>query len=194
MFPEYAEVNNKLYKINTDFRVALKCNKIAEDETIDDVERALAIIYTLFGEDGLNNTEDYEMLLIQAVKFLKCGEENKETDEKSKPDMDFEQDEKYIMSSFKYDYGYNPYQLDYLHWYEFYNDLCNLSNSEDGNCCVLNRVRQLRNYDVRQIKDEKEKNRIIKAQKRVALKKQKQELNENQINSSKKFFEQLYKK
>ena len=59
-YPEYAEVNGKRYKINTDFRVAIECNRIAQDNTIGDYERALAIIYTLFGEDGINAYKDYE--------------------------------------------------------------------------------------------------------------------------------------
>ena len=43
--PEYVKVNDKKYKINTDFRVALECSKIAEDKEISDIERALALIY-----------------------------------------------------------------------------------------------------------------------------------------------------
>ena len=41
--PQFVKVDNKLYKINTDFRVALECNNIAEDKTIGDYERALAL-------------------------------------------------------------------------------------------------------------------------------------------------------
>ena len=48
--PQYVKVDNELYKINTDFRVALECNQIALDTKINDYERALAIIYKLFGE------------------------------------------------------------------------------------------------------------------------------------------------
>ena len=48
--PQYVKVDNELYKINTDFRVALECNQIALDKKINDYERALAIIYKLFGE------------------------------------------------------------------------------------------------------------------------------------------------
>ena len=47
-YPEYAEINDKKYKINTDFRVAIECQNIATDESISDYERALAIIYKLF--------------------------------------------------------------------------------------------------------------------------------------------------
>ena len=47
--PQYVKVKDKKYKINSDFRVALKCDKVAKDSKIDDTERALAIIYLLFG-------------------------------------------------------------------------------------------------------------------------------------------------
>jgi len=51
--PQYVKVDDKLYKVNTDFRIALECNKIAEDKTIGEYERALAIIYKLFGEERI---------------------------------------------------------------------------------------------------------------------------------------------
>ena len=51
--PQFVKVDDKLYKINTDFRVALECNKIAEDTSIGNLERALAIIYKLFGEERI---------------------------------------------------------------------------------------------------------------------------------------------
>ena len=58
-YPEYVKIDNKKYKINTDFRVAIECNEIATDENISDFERALAIIYKLFGNDGINDTDNY---------------------------------------------------------------------------------------------------------------------------------------
>ena len=49
-------------------------------------------------------------------------------------------------------------------------DLMNgLSNSELGNCCILNRIRNLRNFDIKDIKDPKELERILKAKEQVAL-------------------------
>ncbi len=51
--PQYVKVDDKLYKINTDFRVALECNRIAEDASIGEFERAMAIIYKLFGEERI---------------------------------------------------------------------------------------------------------------------------------------------
>jgi hypothetical protein len=174
-YPEFVKIGDKSYKINTDFRVAIECNRIAEDNSIGDLERCLAIIYKLFGDEGLYDSKNHSKLLELALLYLSCGESKPKIDEN--PDMDLIEDEKYIKSSFKYDYQYNPYDMEYLHWYEFFNDLCNLSNSEFGACCILNRVRDLRNFDTSTIKDQKEKEKIEKAKEQVALKKYKKENN-----------------
>ena len=167
------QIEDTIYEANTDFRIAIRCNEIAQDETIGDFERVLGIICTIFGANGLDNPNHYEKLLIWAKKWLSCGEEIIDT--QKQPDMDYIEDEKYIKSSFKYDYKYNPYEMEYLSWEDFYNDLNNLSNSDIGNCCVLNRVRNIRNFDVSTIKDAKERKKIIEAKKSVALRKNKKE-------------------
>ena len=120
-YPEYVEVNGRKYKINTDFRIAIRCNQIATDETIGDFERALGIIVTLFGEDSINYQEDYEMLLKLAKKYLSCGKELENTNEE--PDMDYIEDYSYIKTSFRSDYGINL-DKESMHWWEFY-DLMN---------------------------------------------------------------------
>ena len=172
-YPKYVKVNDKKYEINTDFRIAIECNRIAEDTSIGDFERALAIIYKLFGDEGINAQDDYERLLELAIKYLSCGKEvtggNNE-----EPDMDFVEDMDYIEASFMSDYNIDLTSVE-MHWWKFYKLINGLSNSEMGNCCVLNRVRNLRNFDTKDIKDQKEKERIEKAKKQVALKKNKKE-------------------
>ena len=167
------QIDDTIYEANTDFRIAIECNRIATDETIGDFERALGVICTIFGPSALDNPDHYEKLLKWAKKWLSCGEEIIDTHET--PDMDYIEDKHLIRSSFIYDYKYNPYDMEYLSWEDFYHDLNNLSTSEFGNCCVLNRVRDLRNYDVSQIKDNKERQRVAKAKERYALKKYKKE-------------------
>ena len=192
MNPEFAKINSKKYKINTDFRVAIRCNEISLDKNINSYEKTLAIIYLLYGEEGLNDCDNYEQLLNIAYKYLNCGvEKPNSNEEQEEPDMDFVQDKKLIESSFKYDYGYNPYQMKYLHWWDFYNDVCNLSNSEFGSCCVLSRVRTLRTYDTSQIKDLETREKIEKAKQRVALHEVKEQRSEEQIKLDKLFEEQL---
>ena len=190
MYPKYAQIEDKKYRINTDFRVAIKCNKIALDETIGDFERALAIIYLLFGEKGLKDSKNHEKLLKLGIKFLCCGKEL-ENNSNQRADMDFEQDKELIKSSFKHDYGYNPYTKKYIHWWDFYSDLCNLSNSDMGDCCALNRVRNLRNYDTSKIKDPKERAKIEKAKKQVALKRKEIKITKEQEERMNEFLEQI---
>lgn len=189
MYPSYVEINEKRYKINTDFRVALDCNKIAQDETIGDTERGLAIIYTLFGEEGINTPEHYKKLLELAKKYLACGKEL-DTEANSKPDMDFEQDYSYITTSFLSDYGYDLDNME-MHWWKFMDLMNGLSNSEMGNCCILNRIRNLRNYDTKDIKDSKLRHQIEKAKKQVALKKTQKKATDEQQKSAEAFINAL---
>lgn len=174
-YPKFVKIGEKKYKINTDFRVAIECNDIALDETIDDFERALAIIYKLFGEEGINDTNNYTKLLELAQKYLSCGKEIK-NNISEEPDMDFTQDMDFIEASFMSDYNIDLANTK-MHWWKFYNLMNGLSNSEMGNCCVLNRVRNLRTYDTKDIKDPKELEKIKKAKESIALKKRKKVVN-----------------
>lgn len=164
--PKYVKVDNKLYKINTDFRVAIECNKIAQDKKIGDYERSLAIIYLLFGEDGLECTR-MDKLQELALKYISLSTEEEKSLKnkfKDKFEMDFIKCEGLIRSSFKFDYNYDPYKLEYLHWYDFYNDLCNLSTSEFGTCCILNRIMSILNQDPSKIKDNKDRQNLVETQ------------------------------
>ena len=89
------------------------------------------------------------------------------TQPRDKFELDFEKSKGLIASSFKFDYNYNPYELEYLHWYDFYNDLENLSTSEFGNCCILNRVISILNEDASKIKNDKDRQNLVKAQKEL---------------------------
>jgi len=194
--PQYVKVDDVEYKINTDFRVALECNKIAIDENIGDIERPLAIIYKLFGETGLD-CENKQRLLELGMKYLSLGKEEKslKTQPNDKYELDFNKCKGLIQSSFKFDYNYDPYEKDYLHWYDFYNDLENLSTSEFGNCCILNRIILVLNQDASKIKDSKERQKIINAQKELKEKyctnKQQKEMTKEQEESAKEFYKQL---
>lgn len=189
-YPKYVKINDKKYEINTDFRVAIECQEIALDESIGDFERALAIIYKLFGDEGLNDSDNYDKLLELAQKFLSCG---KEVDVKSNenPDMDFVQDMDYIEASFMSDYNIDLQNVE-MHWWKFYNLINGLSNSEMGNCCVLNRIRNLRTFDTKDIKDQKELAKINEAKKQVALKKR--EVKKELTYEQKRNIDNFYKK
>ncbi len=180
--PEFVEIDNKKYKINTDYRIALKCDEVARDTTIGDYERSLAIIYLLYGDAGIMDKKNYAELLRLATKFLSCNQE--EINEHEEIDMDFSQDIGFIKASFKSDYGI-ILDKENMHWWDFYMYLNGLTEN-----CVLNRVRELRTYDTSTVKDDKERAKIQKAQKRVALKKKKVDiLSEKQRKSVSTFYE-----
>ena len=173
--PEYVKIGDKKYKINTDFRVAIECNNIAQDDSIGDVERPLAIIYKLFGDEGLDNSQDWEKLLELGIKYLTLNKDTSDVDNNTEIDMDFNEDMDYIEASFMSDYRIDL-ATEKMHFWKFYNLLEGLSNSELGNCCVLNRVRNLRTFDLSQIEDSKEREKLAKAQEMVALKSIKREV------------------
>lgn len=194
--PEYVKVDDKLYKINTDFRVAIECNKIAMDKKIGDYERALAIIYKLFGEDGLNCTKMNKLieLGLKYISILNDFENGLKDDFKGHFELDMSKCKGLISSSFKFDYGYDPYELPYLHWYDFYNDLSNLSTSEFGNCCILNRIISILNQEPKKIKDNKERQKLIETQKMLKAKycvSNEKEMTKEQEESAEKFYELL---
>ena len=168
-YPKFAQVKNTKYKINTNYKIALKCEKVARSN-VSDQERALAIIYLLFGDKGLNDSQNWNELLSIGLKYLNCGKEIDSESNKEDVSMDFEQDWEYIRTSFFYDYKLKITSKTYMHWWQFYNLLCGLSDK-----CILNRVRFIRDFDISQIKDRKEKEKWIKQKEQVALKKEKKE-------------------
>lgn len=188
-YPEYVRIEGKLYKINSDFRVAIECQEIATNINISDYERSLAIIYKLFGDEGINTPKHYEKLLELGIKYLSCGKEIIDTNEE--PDMDFSQDIDLIRISFMAEYNGLDIKNISMHWWEFYNRINGLSNSEMGNCCLLNKVRNIRSFDEKDINDPKQLQQIRNAKKQVALKKK--EIKNELTNEQQKNIENYYK-
>ncbi len=156
-YPDLITVNGVDYEINTDYRYALACFECINDIGISDYERAYGVIGLLYKEEP----DDISEALRLAVKYLQCGREPKPSAEKA--DMDFEYDMHYIRSSFRSDYSIDLSRTD-MHWWEFCELLQGLSDD-----CALNRVRDLRNYDLSKVKDSKARAKIIRAQENVAL-------------------------
>lgn len=179
-------IDGERFDINTDFRVALKCEEVAQDENIDDSERALAIIFLLFGDKGIDETKKWDKLMTAAMKYLSCGQNIENINSrKNEADMDYIQDERYIKTSFLQEYNIDLSKCK-LHWWDFYDLLNGLTEN-----AILSRVRYIRNYDVSQIKDSKEKQKIIKQKQQVALKKKYKEPTQEQLESKKRFLQAL---
>lgn len=161
MYPTKMEANGHIYKINTDYRIALACFKAIYDPEINDVERFYAVETLLLGENVLE--EDEKILQNKIEKYLRCGKnDNINEDEKN---FDYIQDEEITRTSIRQCYHLNLNEIPYMHWYEYNELISGLTNES-----LLNNIRDLRNYDLSEVTDEKQKQKIIKAQERVALK------------------------
>jgi hypothetical protein len=157
-YPDAIIVGGAEYEINTDYTYALACIACVNDAEISDVERAYGVIGLLYKQEPPDTKEALRL----AVKYLSCGKEANA--EPGKPDMDYEYDMHYIRSSFRSDYGVDLSRTEYMHWWEF----CELLQGLNDNS-ILNRVRDLRNYDLSTVRDAKLRSRIIKAQQEVSL-------------------------
>lgn len=160
MYPYYAEIDNKQHKINTDYRVALACFEAINDEDITDIERPYALIGLLFGEE----TEIYDIEAAMRIikQYLQCGKEDNENNETIK-DLDFEYDKDLINASFMADYQIDLEETK-MHWWKFCSLISGLTDKS-----ILNRVRDIRNLDISDIKDTRTRQQIIKQKQRVAI-------------------------
>ena len=161
MYPTKMEANGHIYDINTDYRIALACFKAINDIEINDIERFYAIETMLLGNNVLE--EDEQILHDKIAKYLRCGKDENVSEEER--DFDYLQDEEATRTSIRQCYHLNLNEMSYIHWYE-YNELISGLTSES----LLNKIRDLRSYDLSEISDEKRKQKIIEAQQRVALK------------------------
>lgn len=163
MYPEYIEVDDKQYKINTDYRVALSCFEAINDINISDTERIIAIAVLLLGKDF--PIEKIDKAIEKCYVYLRCGKEQNQ--DISEIDMDYDQDKRYISSSFMSRYHININKVK-MHWW-LYNDLIEGFGEDD----VLSRVRYIRNLDINDFKDKKDRDKVIKAKSQVKLKERK---------------------
>lgn len=165
-YPEYADIDGQEYKINTDYRYALQCFKIINDNAISDIERAIAVVSILFGKEDkegniTNIPENLNIALEKATIFLSCNK--KQEVKEIKRDMDFEYDKGYIFSSFMSDYSIDL-STKKIHFWQFCELISGLT--EDS---ILSRIRDLRNTNLSDYKDTKTREKIKEAMDRVAL-------------------------
>ena len=168
-YPEFIQVNQKKYKINTSFWIALKCDEIFRDTSICDYEKTIAIIYLLLGEEAVNDIQNQEKIVKLLSKYLLCGKKSEDyANENEEPSMDFKQDLGRIKTSFMSDYGIDLDTTD-MHWWKFHDALEGFTDNS-----ILNRVRVIREESLSGKKG-KEREKWEKIKKQVALKHEKSE-------------------
>ena len=170
-YPEYIQVGDEKYKLDTSYLTAIECFRIISDDTISDTERGMALMQKLIGQIVLDQTSGDILALL--VQYLQRGRTAREVEEMmaiqgdDDPDIDYTQDFGYITASFISDYGIDLSSStnDSMHWWKFV-DLLNGCSPKSA----IGRVRELRNMDPSDYKDPKAREQILKAQRLVALK------------------------
>lgn len=162
-YPLYAEINGNTYTLDTSYKTAIDCIDVINDSEYSDEERALLVIGLLYKEWEKIPETDYEKACDIAVKYLLCEKENNSKKNEDK-DMDYKYDIDYIKASFMSDYQINLDKNPNMHWYEFHN-YCNGLTEK----CILNRVRDIRTYDLKDVKDKRQKDKIENMKKIFAL-------------------------
>ena len=173
-YPQAIEVDGRRFPINTSYQTAIRCYEIVQDEAVTDVERGAIVMLLLLGDipqdlsvDGMKRLQ--ELL----VKYLQCGKEPeqiREMDEiltEREPDMDYTYDMGLIIASFISDYkiDLSEPENETMHWWKFIDLLNGLSPKS-----ALNRVREIRNKDLGDYKDNpKAMEELIQAKRLVAL-------------------------
>lgn len=172
-YPKTIQVGDHKYSINTDFRIALECDKITRENGEDKAyETCLAIIYKLFGDkcldDVLHQIVSINDVLKLAEKYIWCGKTKEELVNEKEPSMNFEQDMGYIRASFMSDYEINL-DAQKMHWWQFNEYLQGLTENS-----VLNRIRYIREEPLKGKKGD-ELQKWLEMKKQVALKVEKTE-------------------
>ena len=173
-YPQAIEVDGRRFPINTSYQTAIRCYEIVQDEAVTDAERGAIVMLLLLGDipqdlsvDGMKRLQ--ELL----VKYLQCGKEPeqiREMDEiltEREPDMDYTYDMGLIIASFISDYkiDLSEPENETMHWWKFIDLLNGLSPKS-----ALNRVREIRNKDLGDYKDNpKAMEELIQVKRLVAL-------------------------
>lgn len=127
--PKSVKVGEKEFNISfgCDYRVILDCFDALNDAELEHenkIECVLIIFYEELNTTGdiySLTTEEIEIAIKEMFKIINCGEEEKGTEEKNKPQlMDWKHDFKYIAPSVSRILGYDVRIPDkFTHWWSF---------------------------------------------------------------------------
>lgn len=135
--PTTLTIDEKEYKIRTDFRIALIIFEAFEDVELNEREKATVMLELLYEE----MPENIEEALKKASWFLDGGK-NYEEFNKTKKIMDWEQDEPIIFSAINKVAGCETREKEYIHWWTF---LGYFSEIGEGLFSTIINIRQKKN-------------------------------------------------
>lgn len=116
--PYSLEVNGVEHPIRTDFRDIMRVLFAMNDPNLEDNEKAYVCLYVIFEDFDELDPNDYEAAFKAASYFIDCGEEKSEK-APTKSTIDFQQDERLLISAVNRVAGCEVRSMEYLHWWTF---------------------------------------------------------------------------
>lgn len=130
-------IDEKEYKIRSDYRIALTIFEALEDVELNEKDKMRVMLELLYEEFPIN----IEEALKKASWFLDGGKQYEEFN-KTKKVMDWQQDESIIFSAVNKVAGFETREKEYIHWWTF---LGYFSEIGEGLFSTIINIRQKKN-------------------------------------------------
>ncbi len=173
-FPYAVNLNGINVPVITDFREWIRFYDMLHSQDITDIEKASCIRAYYMQEIDSKDINEFLPPLIDFFCMKKAyaqdgdiadGEDEEIPDPSQKKALyDFKIDSRFIISGFLQDYNIDLLKIKYLHWWHFRILLDGLSSGTEFKQRVM-----YRNANPAEIKDKKERERIIKIQRAIAI-------------------------
>lgn len=163
ILPTEVKIDNKKYKINSDFRTSILFELMIQDDSIAEKDIPFLAMDLYYPVRPKNYREAIEKILW----FYKCGmdeetsfknsESSNSEDTKKNNIYSFEYDASYIYSAFLNQYGIDLQDIENLHWWKF---RAMFESLNEDNLFV--KIMDYRKIDLSKIEDKDEKERYKK--------------------------------
>lgn len=153
LLPKEVTIDNKEYKINSDFRTSILFELLMQDSSIGEEDKILMALQLYYPQIPENINEAIDKMLW----FYKCGKENASSKGSGKGKSvtqiySFEYDDDYIYAAFMDQYGIDLQDIDYLHWWKFKAMFKSLKEDNE-----IVKIMGYRSIDISKIKDKEQK-------------------------------------
>lgn len=153
LLPQKVTIDNKEYKINSDFRTSILFELLMQDGSIGEKDKILMALELYYSKIPGNINEAIEQMLW----FYRCGKDIKKSKGNGKGKSitqiySFEYDDDYIYSAFMDQYGIDLQDIEYIHWWKFKALFKSLKEDNE-----IVKIMGYRSADLSKIKDKEQK-------------------------------------
>ena len=153
LLPEEVTIDNKEYKINSDFRTSILFELLMQDSSIGEEDKILMALQLYYPQIPMNINGAIEKMLW----FYRCGKDISKSKGNGKGKSvtqiySFEYDDDYIYAAFMDQYNIDLQDIDYLHWWKFKAMFKSLKEDNE-----IVKMMGYRSMDLSKVKDKEQK-------------------------------------